>query len=483
MDDYRVIIGLEIHAQLATKTKIFCSCSADVFDEPPNSHICPVCTGQPGVLPILNEKVVEFAVKAALALNCRINRYSRFDRKNYFYPDLPKGYQISQYFHPIANDGYLDIKVDGRKKRIRIRRIHVEEDTGKMLHSSETITQAEYSLIDFNRCGVPLIEIVTEPDIESPFEARIFMEKLRDILRYTGVSTGDMEKGALRCDANISVLNLRTGESSPRVEVKNMNSFKFVEKALEYEYKRLVNAMERGLRIERETRGWDFTTKTTVSMRGKEEESDYRYFPEPDLPPLILTDDYVERIREELPELPDEKVERFMREYKLGEYEAEVLSSSRELADYFEECVKIYHEPKKVANLILNDLLGLLNERNMEVNENPVSASDLARIVELVDKGDISSNAGKKVLVEVFNGNGKPDEIVEREGLKKIGDEDFVRKIAREVIETNPKPVNDYKKGKKGAIGFLVGQVMKRTKGRADPKLVNKILAEELEKE
>jgi len=480
---YRPVIGLEIHVQLSTKTKAFCSCPADVFELPPNTAICPVCTGQPGALPVPNEEMIRFAVKTALALNCKIHKYSRFDRKNYFYPDLPKGYQISQYFYPIATEGFLEIDGDEGKKKVRIRRLHLEEDAGKLVHEGDSITRASYSLVDMNRCGVPLIEIVTEPDISSPREARVFMEKLRSIVRYLGVSTGDMEKGALRCDANISVVDTETGRQSNRVEVKNMNSFRFVEKALEYEFERIVKAMERGEDVERETRGWDMTTKTTVSMRGKEEESDYRYFPEPDIPPVVLSDEYLEEVKKELPELPDEKAKRFMREYDLPEYDAKVLTSSKELAEFFEECVKVVNRPKDLSNWIMTEVLRELNERNIEITESKLTPQHFADLFKLMDEGKISIKIAKEIFPEVFETGKMPSQIVEERGLVQINDEKLIEELVKKAMEQNPKAVEDYKAGKKKAAGFFVGFVMRETKGKANPELTNKIVQKLLEGE
>ncbi|MDN5337004.1 MAG: aspartyl-tRNA(Asn)/glutamyl-tRNA(Gln) amidotransferase subunit [Thermotogaceae bacterium] len=479
-DKYGITIGLEIHAQLLTSTKIFCSCDANVFDKEPNSSICPVCTGQPGALPVLNEEVVRKAVMAALALNCKINRYSRFDRKNYFYPDLPKGYQITQYFYPIAENGYLNIKIGEGNKKIRIRRLHIEEDAGKMLHSSDNITQATHSLVDLNRCGIPLIEIVTEPDIESPIEARLFMEKLRDILRYIDVCTGDMEKGALRCDANISIYNKETLERSSRVEVKNINSFRFVEKALDFEADRIKKMMEKGERVEQETRGWDFSSRSTVSMRSKEEESDYRYFPEPDLPPLIVSEDYINELKEKLPELPDEKIQRFQSEYNLLEYDATVLSSSKKLADFFEDCVRLYNNPKRLSNIIINDLLSLLNEHNVEIDGTKIRPEAIVKIAKLIDSSKISASNAKSILEETFKTGKDPQDIVKEKGLEQIDDEEFLNKIIEKVIQQNSKAVEDYRKGKKGVVGFLVGMVMRETRGKANPKVVSQMIESKL---
>ena len=478
---YRCVIGLEIHVQLSTKTKAFCSCPADVFDLPPNTAICPVCTGQPGALPVPSEEMIRYAVKAALALNCRINLYSRFDRKNYFYPDLPKGYQISQYFYPIATGGYLEIDGDEGRKKVRIRRLHIEEDAGKLMHEGDSITKATYTLVDMNRCGVPLIEIVTEPDISSPREARVFMEKLRSIVRYIGVSSGDMEKGALRCDANISVVDTQTGRQSNRVEVKNINSFKFVERALEYEFNRIVEALERGEDVERETRGWDMSTKTTVSMRGKEEESDYRYFPEPDIPPIVLTEEYVENVKKEIPELPDEKALRFVREYGLPEYDARVLTASRELADFYEECVRVVGRPKELSNWIMTEVLRELNERNLEITQTKLTPQHFADLFKLMDEGKISIKIAKDIFPEVFETGKMPSQIVQEKGLEQISDEGLIEEIVRKAMVENPDAVQQYRDGKKKVIGFFVGYVMKETKGKANPELVNKIAQKLLE--
>lgn len=478
---YRCVIGLEIHVQLSTKTKAFCSCPADVFDLPPNTAICPVCTGQPGALPVPSEEMIRYAVKAALALNCRINLYSRFDRKNYFYPDLPKGYQISQYFYPIATGGYLEIDGDEGRKKVRIRRLHIEEDAGKLMHEGDSITKATYTLVDMNRCGVPLIEIVTEPDISSPREARVFMEKLRSIVRYIGVSSGDMEKGALRCDANISVVDTLTGRQSNRVEVKNINSFKFVERALEYEFNRIVEALERGEDVERETRGWDMSTKTTVSMRGKEEESDYRYFPEPDIPPIVLTEEYVENVKREIPELPDEKALRFVREYGLPEYDARVLTASRELADFYEECVRAVGRPKELSNWIMTEVLRELNERNLEITQTKLTPQHFADLFKLMDEGKISIKIAKDIFPEVFETGKMPSQIVQEKGLEQISDEGLIEEIVRKAMAENPDAVQQYRDGKKKVMGFFVGYVMKETKGKANPELVNKIAQKLLE--
>lgn len=473
MGKYKPIIGLEIHVQLSTKTKLFCSCSADVFDSEPNTHICPVCTGQPGALPVTSEEAIEYAVKAAYALNFEVHEYSRFDRKNYFYPDLPKGYQITQYFYPIATKGYLEIDVDGKKKKVRLRRLHIEEDAGKMIHEGDSMSAK--SFVDFNRAGVPLIEIVTEPDIKSPKEARLFLEKLRSIVRYIGVSSGDMEKGALRCDANISVIDEETGKSSNRVEVKNMNSFKFVQRALEYEFERISQAMKNGEEIPQETRGWVTKDKKTISMRSKEEESDYRYFPEPDLPPVILSEEKLKKIRQSLPELPDEKKERFVKDYKLPEYDASVLTADKDLADFYEETVKLTAKPKETSNWFMTELLRMMNEEGIEVKDLKVKPEHFKELFDMMDAGKITKNIAKDVFKEVFKTGKSPSEIVKEKGLEVVADESEIERILKEAIEKNPKAVEQYKNGKKGIMGFFIGQVMRATSGKADPKVVQKI--------
>ena len=481
MGRYRTVIGLEIHVQLSTKTKLFCSCSTDSFNSPPNTHICPVCTGQPGVLPVLNERAVEYAVKAALAMNFKVNEYSRFDRKNYFYPDLPKGYQITQYFHPLAEKGWIEIEgEDGKRKKIRLRRLHIEEDAGKLIHKKDSLFQG--SLVDYNRSGIPLIEIVTEPDISSPREARLFLEKLRSIVRYLGVSSGDMEKGALRCDANISVVDEESGRSSNRVEVKNMNSFRFVEKALEYERNRIIEALKRGENVPQETRGWVEKEKRTIPMRSKEEESDYRYFPEPDLPPLVLKKETIERIRSSLPELPDEKKERFMKEYSLSEYEVSVLTADRSLAEYFEEAARISKKPKETANYIMTLILRFMNEEKVErVEDIGVKPEHFKELFDLIDSGKITQNMAKEILREVFKTGKSPSDIVKEKGLKVVSDEETIEKIIRKAMEDNPKAVEQYRSGKKSVIGYFIGQVMRATKGKADPKTVKKVAERILE--
>jgi len=474
--DYEVIIGLEVHAELLTDSKIFCSCTTE-FGGAPNTHCCPVCLGLPGVLPVTNEKAIELGVKAALALNCEISPYSKFDRKNYFYPDLPKAYQISQYDLPLARNGYLEIEVDGKTKKIGITRVHLEEDAGKLVHS-ET---GNYSLVDYNRTGVPLIEIVTEPDLRSPAEAKIFLEKLKSILQYAEVSDCKMQEGSLRCDANVSIRPVGSKEFGTKTELKNMNSFKAVQKGLEYEVKRQKKLLERGEKIIQETRRWDENSNKTYAMRSKEEAHDYRYFPEPDLPPIVLEKDYIEKIRKTLPEMPHARKKRYIEEYGLPEYDAGVITSSKALADFFEECVREYDEAKTVSNWVMGELLGTLNAMDKEIDEIALTPKHLADMLKLIDKGTISGKIAKKVFKEMIETGKSPNEIVEEKGLKQIADEGELSKIVDKVMADNPKSVEDYRAGKKKAIGYLVGQVMKETRGKANPQLVNKLLKEKLE--
>ncbi len=480
-NDYKIVIGLEIHAQLLTKTKMFCGCSTEYSFDDPNTNVCPVCMGMPGALPITNEQAIRFGVKAALALNCRVNLYSRFDRKNYFYPDLPKGYQISQYKYPLAEHGYLPIETPNGEKKVRIRRLHLEEDAGKLIHQSDKIDTAEYSLVDLNRAGIPLAEIVTEPDMASPREARIFMEKLRNILRYIDVCNGNLEEGSLRCDANISLVDPETGRSTPRIEVKNINSFKFVEHALEYEANRLRRFFEGDKDVVRETRGWDSKLQMTISQRGKEEENDYRYFPEPDIPPIVLREEFIEEIKGELPELPDAKKKRFMQMYNIPEYDASILVSSKELANFFEECCAKYDKPKIVSNWIMTEVLRELKERGVEINETKITSKHLVELLKEIDKGTISANTAKSVLERAFETGEMPNEIVEKQGLKQISNADEIRKIVQKVVEENPKVVAQYRGGKTKAMAFFIGQVMKVTRGKANPKMVNQLVKEALE--
>jgi len=480
MREYEAVIGLEVHVELKTNTKIFCSCSTE-FGGDPNSHVCPVCLGLPGVLPVLNKKVVDYAIKAALALNCEVAEYCKFDRKNYYYPDLPKNYQISQYDLPLAKNGFLEIEIDGQVKRIGITRIHMEEDAGKLVHQGN-LAVTPYSLVDYNRTGVPLIEIVSEPDIRTPEEARLYLEKLKAIIQYTGISDCRMEEGSLRCDANVSVRPKGQKEFGTKTEIKNMNSFKALQKALEYEISRQIEVLEEGGRIIQETRMWDEGRQITLSMRSKEEAHDYRYFPEPDLAPVVIDQEWLNEIRSTLPELPDARKKRFVEQYGLTPYDAHVLTLTRELADYYEEAAYGYDNPKAVANWVINELLRLLNAAGKEITECPIKPAQIAKMLTLLDKGTISSKIAKTVFEEMFTSGKDPEVIVKEKGLVQITDLGELEAVVEKVIASNPKAVEDFKNGKDKAIGFLVGQIMKETRGRANPDAVNQLLRDKLAK-
>ncbi len=482
--EFEAVIGLEVHAQLLTETKIFCSCKNE-FGAPPNTNVCPVCLGMPGSLPVLNKKAVEYAVKAALALNCKINRYSVFARKHYFYPDLPKAYQITQYELPFAENGWIEIeKKDGTKKRIRIRRIHMEEDAGKTIHGERF---DENSYVDLNRAGTPLIEIVSEPDISTPEEARLYMQKLRDILVWIGVNDGNLEEGSLRCDANVSIRPKGSKELGTRTEIKNVNSFRFIQKALEYEIERQIKVVKSGGEVVQETRLFDSSKGVTKTMRTKEEAEDYRYFPEPDLPPLIIDDEWLQSIKESLPELPDQVKERFVSEFEITPYDASILVRDRNLAEFFEKAARSYKgEAKRVANLIISDYLGILNEEKLSIDESPVKPEDIAELLNLVDKGTISLRVAKEdVLPEMVKSGKSPSAIVEEKGLVQISDESALKEIIKKVVSNNEKAVKQYREGnekqKQKAVKFLIGQVMKETRGKANPKLLNELIPQVLE--
>lgn len=476
--EYEPVIGLEVHAQLLTRSKIFCGCST-TFGEEPNTQTCPVCTGQPGSLPVLNRKAVEFAIKIGLATHCRIAPYSVFARKNYFYPDLPKGYQISMYEFPLAEDGFIEITLQGMKKRIGIIRIHMEEDAGKLKHG-ETPETARFSYVDFNRTGVPLVEIVSGPDIRSPQEAAEYLRRLRAILQYLEVCTGDMEKGTFRCDANVSVRPRGETQFGTRTELKNMNSFRHVEKALEYEIKRQIRVLEEGEAIIQETRLWDASQNITVSMRGKEEAHDYRYFPDPDLVPLKVGEDWIEEIRQSLPELPDRKKERFIQEYRLPEYDAEILTSTKAMANYFEACVRLFPDAKTVSNWMMGDLLRELKKDDREVDQCPVTPQHLAGMLSMMKDGTISGKLAKDVFEEMYRTGDLPEKIVKEKGWIQILDTGEIEGAIERVMTANPKLIEDYQRGKEKVFGFLVGEVMKQTKGKANPKLVNELLRKKL---
>ncbi|MFN3740946.1 MAG: Asp-tRNA(Asn)/Glu-tRNA(Gln) amidotransferase subunit GatB, partial [Thermodesulfovibrionales bacterium] len=471
---YEAVIGLEVHAQLLTESKMFCGCSTR-FGSEPNTQTCPVCIGMPGVLPVMNKRALEFAIKTGLAMNCEISPYSRFARKNYFYPDLPKNYQISQYELPICEHGFIEIVIDGERRRIGITRIHMEEDAGKSIHEG-----GNFSLIDLNRAGVPLMEIVSEPDIRSPGEASEYMRKLRSILRYLGVCDGNMEQGSLRCDANVSVRPVGSTEFGVKTEIKNINSFKFVEKALDYEIKRQIRILEEGGRIIQETRLWDSDSGKTVSMRTKEEAHDYRYFPEPDLVPIVVEKKWVEEIRKTLPELPDAKRARFISEYGLPEYDSDFLVSEKAMADWFEEAVRLGGQPKTVANWIQGELMRLLNEDSKSIEECPMSPEQLVGMLKLIENGTISGKIAKTVFEEMYKTGKKATDIIKEKGLVQISDSSVIERAIDEVISKNPSEVERYRAGEEKLFGFFVGQVMKLTKGKANPQLVNEILKKRL---
>ncbi len=476
-NDYETIIGLEVHAELSTKTKIFCSCPTE-FGAEPNTHICPVCTAMPGALPKLNEKVVEYAVKAGLATNCTISQDSKNDRKNYFYPDLPKSYQISQFDKPLCQNGYIEIEDDeGNLKKVRILRIHIEEDAGKLNHNEFT----SGSLVDLNRAGVPLIEIVSEPDLRSSSEADRYLKKLKSILQYIDVSDCKMQEGSLRADVNVSVHKPGTPFGT-RHEMKNMNSFKSIQRAIDYESQTQIEDNEKGIVIEQETMRWDDVAGRTYSMRNKEEAHDYRYFPEPDLVAIRLTDEYIEKIRKELPELPESRRARYISDIGLSEKDAKAITSSKAMSDLFENAGKICNNYKAVCNWLTSDISRILNEKEMEADEIPFSAEQLAEMITLIDNGTISTAIGKKVLDELFENSRMPSEIIKEKGWIQISDEGEIKKVVMQILEDNPQSIADFKGGKDRALGFLVGQAMKATKGKANPKMLNEMFLEELKK-
>ncbi|MBI2914408.1 MAG: Asp-tRNA(Asn)/Glu-tRNA(Gln) amidotransferase subunit GatB [Firmicutes bacterium] len=476
---YETVIGLEIHVELLTESKVYCSCSTE-FGGEPNTRVCPVCLGLPGVLPVLNEKAVLYTVMIGLALNCRIPSASKFDRKNYFYPDLPKAYQISQYDSPVCVGGYLDIPGAEGSRRIGIVRVHLEEETGKSVHSSDNILGSEYSLLDFNRSGIPLVEIVTGPDVRSPEEARLFLEELKTIVQYTGASDCKMDEGSLRCDANISLRPRGASALGTKTEIKNMNSFRAVERALEYEVKRQAELLRGGGKVVQETRHWDEARGVTVFGRSKEEADDYRYFPEPDLVPLAIPRETVERLRAELPELPAARRRRYVEECGLPEYDARVITTSRKLADFFEECMRLRSDPKTLSNWIMGELSRLLNEEDRDLKDSLVTPSYLVCLIDLVEKGTVSTTAAKQVFEATFRSGKPPIEVIRDLGLEQISDASELDGVIDNVIAENPDAVASFKAGKEKAIGALVGQVMKLTRGKANPGLVNELLRKKL---
>jgi aspartyl-tRNA(Asn)/glutamyl-tRNA(Gln) amidotransferase subunit B len=475
--EFEAVIGLEVHAQMLTETKIFCSCSTK-FGAAPNSHTCPVCLGMPGVLPVLNKKVVEYAMKMALATNCAINPSCGFARKNYFYPDLPKGYQISQYAYPLAEHGWLELEVNGGKKKIGITRIHMEEDAGKLLHDEHN----PVSYVDLNRTGVPLIEIVSEPDIRGAEEAADYLKRLHEILVYLEICDGNMEEGSFRCDANVSIRPKGQKEFGTRAELKNMNSFRNVQRGLEYEIKRQQYIVENGGTIVQETRLWDDAQGVTNSMRGKEEAHDYRYFPDPDLVPVIVDAAWIDKIRADMPELPQTKRERFISEYQIPAYDAGVLTSEKALAGYFEEVVAICAKPKQVGNWLMGDVMKFLNEDKKTIRECPITAASLAEMINLIDAGTISGKMAKDIVEEMYQSGKNPREVIAEKGMVQITDEAALAKAILSIIDANPQQLADYRAGKEKLFGFFVGQVMKATQGKANPQIVNDLLKKMLAK-
>lgn len=474
--EFESVIGLEVHAELLTKTKIYCGCTTE-FGGKSNTHVCPVCLGLPGSLPQLNKQVVELGIKAGLALNCEITKVGRMDRKNYFYPDCPKNYQITQDELPLCRNGYIDIELEsGEVKRIGIERIHIEEDAGKLLHTKRG------TLVDFNRAGVPLIEVVSKPDIRSPEEATLYLTKLKSILSSAGVSDCKMEEGSLRCDGNISIREKGTEPFGIRSEIKNMNSFKALEKALNYEFDRQVKAVTNGEKLTVETRRWDETNNETIVMRSKEAANDYRYFPEGDLVTLNISDEWIENIRKTIPELPHEKEARFVRDYKLPKYDAHVLTLTDSMADFFDEAAKISGDPKSASNWIMGDISRLMKVDGTWIEELKFAPKDVAELIEVIKDGTISSAIGKQVLEIMFESGKSPKVIIDEKGLKQNNDESALLEIVNKVLDANPQVIEQYKSGKTRILGFAVGQVMKETKGQANPGLVNKLVEQEVEK-
>ncbi len=477
IEDYETVIGLEVHAELSTKTKIFCKCPTK-FGAEPNTQVCPICMAMPGTLPVLNEKVVEYAVKAGISTNCEIERDSKNDRKNYFYPDLPKAYQISQYDKPLCKGGFIEINVNGENKKIGITRIHIEEDAGKLNHNEF----GQGSLVDLNRAGVPLIEIVSEPDMRSSEEVDAYLKKLKSILEYIEVSDCKMQEGSYRADVNVSVRKKGDTEFGTRTEMKNMNSFRSIVRAIEYERARQVEVIENGGKVEQETLRWDDVSGKTFSMRDKEDAQDYRYFPDPDLVAIRLSDEYIENIRKNLPEMPESRKDRYINELGLSEKDANFLTSSKAYSDMFEKAGEICKNYKAVCNWLNSDIARILNEKEQEPDQIPFSAENLAELVKLIDDGVISSSIGKKVLDELFANPRSPKQIIEEKGWVQISDENAIKEVVLKVIKENEESVLDYKAGKDRVLGFLVGQAMKETKGKANPKMLNEMFIEELKK-
>jgi aspartyl-tRNA(Asn)/glutamyl-tRNA(Gln) amidotransferase subunit B len=475
---YEAVIGLEVHVQLATRSKIFCACPTG-FGAPPNTNVCPVCLGLPGALPVMNRQAVEMAMKAAMALSCQVRAFSRMARKNYFYPDLPKGYQISQYDQPVAEHGYVEIAPGGNRKRIGVTRVHLEDDAGKSLHEGFRDSD-RYTYVDLNRCGTPLIEIVSEPDMRSSDEAYEYLTELKQVLQYIEVSTCDMEKGHLRCDANVSVRPLGQKEFGTKAEVKNLNSFRFLKQALDYEILRQVSLVESGGRVMQETRLYDPDRGETMGMRSKEHAHDYRYFPEPDLLPLTISDEWRDRVKSEMTELPAQKRARFVEVYGLREYDAQVLTATRDLSEYFEQSAEVSGDPRSAANWVMGDLAAALNAEGKQIVDSPVSAAHLGELVALISKGEISGKMAKEIFQKMLASGESAQAIVDREGLRQISDTGALEAIVAQVLAQNPKQAEQYKSGKTQVLGFLVGQVMKASRGQANPAAVNEMLRAKL---
>ena len=475
MKQYETVIGLEVHVELATKTKIFCGCSTE-FGGAPNTHTCPVCTGMPGSLPVLNRKVVEFALKAGIAANCQINQYCKFDRKNYFYPDNPQNYQISQLYLPICHDGWVEIETSAGNKKVRIHEMHMEEDAGKLIHDE----WEDCSLVDYNRSGVPLIEIVSEPDMRSSEEVIAYLEKLRCMMQYLGVSDCKLQEGSMRADVNLSVREVGSESFGTRTEMKNLNSFKAIARAIEGERERQIELLEAGKKVVQETRRWDDNKESSHAMRSKEDAQDYRYFPEPDLVPIVISQEWIDRVKKRQPEFREEKLKRYKKEFDIPQYDAEILTESKHMADIFEETTALCGKPKKVSNWLMVETMRLLKEHNMESEDITFTPENLAKLIELADAGTINSSVAKEVFDHVFEKNVDPEKYVEEHGLKTVNDEGALIEVLEKVIADNPQAVVDYKGGKEKALGALVGQTMKAMKGKANPGLVNQKLREML---
>ena len=476
--NYEMIIGLEVHAQLKTKSKIFCSCPTE-FGKPANENTCPICLGMPGVIPVLNKKAIQLAMRACLSTNCHIASVNRFARKNYFYPDLPKGYQISQFELPLGINGHVNIQINGTKKKIGLTRIHMEEDAGKLIHG-ENLGSPGKSYVDFNRTGVPLVEIVSEPDLRSGEEAREYLTQLKSILDYAEVSDCNMEEGSLRCDANVSVRPEGQKEFGTRTETKNLNSFRFVQRAIEYEFNRQIKVLEQGDSIVQETRLYDSNKGVTFSMRSKEEAHDYRYFPEPDLVPVEISDEWIKETMDDLPELPEQKRERFVQSYNIPEYDAVVLTTSRNIADYYEKSVSLYPEPKEISNWIMGELLRQLKIDGRKIDKSPIKPEGLIALLKLIKEGTLSAKMAKTVFEEMYQSSKSATEIVAQKGLAQITDSSTIENLVDEILKINTGQVEQYKNGKEKVFGFLVGQIMKQSKGQADPALVNKLLKDRI---